>query len=265
AWDRALDSIERDLLHVRTEGRAIGQVNGLAVYRGSGFGFARPIRITATVGAGRGGIVDIERDAGLAGKLHNKGVRVFSGFLRGRFGRHQTLAIQASIGIEQHYGGIDGDSASLAEAAALLSAIGRVPLRQDRAVTGSIDQLGGVRSVGSVTDKVEGFYAVCALRGLTGEQGVVVPDTNIADLMLSAEVLEAIQAGRFHVWSAATVEDALAVLVEGTVLDGAAGPLQVGDPAADDWPENSFYGRVVAELRTLEQVMRRASRGPGTS
>ncbi len=265
AWDRSLDSIDRDVLHVQTEGRAVGQVNGLAVYRGSGFGFARPIRITATAGAGRGGLVDVERDAGLAGKLHNKGVRVFSGFLRGRFGRHQTLAIQASIGIEQHYGSIDGDSASLAEAAALLSAISRIPLRQDRAVTGSIDQLGRVQSVGSVTTKVEGFFEVCQRRGLTGEQGVVVPATNAVDLMLSADVLDALDAGRFHIWSADTVEHALAVLIEGIPADDDTPQMEVGDPAAPEWPEDSFYGRVVAELLTLEQVMRRATKGPGAS
>ncbi len=254
AWDRAIDSIERDLLRVETDGGVVGQANGLAVYRGSGFAFARPIRITATVGAGRGGLVDVERDVGLSGKLHQKGVRILTGFLRGRFSRHRTLAIQASIGIEQHYGRIDGDSASLAEACVLISAIGHKPLRQGRAITGSIDQLGRVQSVGSVTQKVEGFFAICQRRGLTGDQGVLVPAQNAPDLCLSHEVLDAVAEGQFHIWPVHTVEEALSLLVD----------MPVGDPDARAWPEGSLYGAVDAELAELELVLRRAAKGPGT-
>lgn len=254
AADWARRAVLEDFVLVATEGQVVGQLNGLAVYRSSGFPHARPIRITATAGAGRGGLVDVERDVGLAGNSHNKGVRLLTGFMRARFSRRRTLAIHATLGIEQHYGRIDGDSASVAELCALISAISRVPLRQDRAVTGSVDQLGQVQSVGSVTLKVEGFFRVCEGRGLTGQQGVVVPARNVGDLCLADDVVDACSQGRFHVWAAETVEDVLAILTD----------VEVGAADAVEWSDDTIYGKVLAELVQLEAVVRRAAKGPGS-
>lgn len=216
SYRRYLDgSLARGALHVATDGRAVGQVNGLAVIDTGGARFGRPLRITATAGASRQGrIVNIERESQLSGSSHDKGVLVLTGYLRGRYGRERTLAMQASIAIEQHHAGIDGDSASAAELVALLSAISGVPVRQDRALTGSIDQHGAIRPVGGVSEKVEGFHALCALRGLTGEQGVLLPAANVGDLCLSPAVVEACIAGRFHVWAVETIEDVAALLIE---------------------------------------------------
>lgn len=253
AADQARRSILQDLVRVRTEGAVTGQVNGLAVYRSAGVPYARPIRITASVGTGRGGLVDVERDVGLAGTSHSKAMRLVAGFLRDRFSRRRTLALHASIAVEQHYGRIDGDSASLAELCALLSSLARLPFRQDRALTGSVDQLGQVQNVGSANLKVEGFFQLCQARGLTGEQGVILPRRSQPDLMLDDEIVAACAAGRFHVWAVDTVEDALALLTD----------VPVGDSSAETWPEETVYGRISAELAELEAAVRRASKGDG--
>ena len=216
SYRRYLDgSLARGALHVATSGTARGQVNGLAVIDTGGARFGRPLRITATAGASRHGrIINIERESQLSGSSHDKGVLVLTGYLRGRYGRERTLAMQASIAIEQHHAGIDGDSASAAELIALLSAISGVPVRQDRALTGSIDQHGAIRPVGGVSEKVEGFHALCALRGLTGEQGVLLPTANIGDLCLSPTVVADCAAGRFHVWAVESIEDVVTLLVD---------------------------------------------------
>ncbi|MCB9781055.1 MAG: hypothetical protein H6742_20970 [Alphaproteobacteria bacterium] len=251
AGDRVVDAIEAGFVRVETQGAVVGQVNGLAVYRGSGFAFARPIRITATAGVGRGALVDVERDVGLSGTSFKKGVRLFAGLLRSRFSRQRTLSVQASIAVEQHYGQIDGDSASLAGACALVSALAGVPLSQAVAVTGSVDQHGRVNSVGSVTRKVEGYFEVCRRAGLDGRQGVVVPRVNVADLCLRDDVVDAIAAGRFHIWPVDDLEGALALLTD----------LPVGDPAADKWPADTVYGKVDATLALFERANRRAAKG----
>jgi predicted ATP-dependent protease len=217
AYRRFLDgALSRGSLHVATAGAARGQVNGLAVIDTGGTRFGRPLRITATAGASRRGrIINIERESQLSGSSHDKGVLVLTGYLRGRYGRERTLAMHASIAIEQHHAGIDGDSASAAELIALLSAISGVPVRQDRAMTGSIDQHGAIRPVGGVSEKVEGFHALCAMRGLTGEQGVLLPSANVGDLCLSPRVVADCEAGRFHVWAVETIEDVATLMVEG--------------------------------------------------
>ncbi|MCK6506237.1 AAA family ATPase [Myxococcota bacterium] len=250
--EQARRAMVEGFLTVATDGQVVGQVNGLAVYRSTGFPFARPIRVTCTVGAGRSGVVDVEREVGLAGTAFHKAGKLLAGFVRGRFSRRRTLALHASLAIEQHYGRIDGDSAGLAELAALLSALARVPLRQDRAVTGSVDQLGRVQSIGSVNLKVEGFFSLCQARGLTGAQGVLIPRANQGDLCLAPEVVAACAEGRFHVWAVSTVEEALALLCE----------VEVGEAEAERWPEDTLYGRVMAELLELEAVVREAAKGP---
>lgn len=206
---RTLEMLRRGVIRVDVDGTRIGAVNGLVVYHVGGHDFGRPLRITATAGVGRGGLVNIEREAGLSGRSHDKGVQILAGLVREHLGRTRTLALTASLAFEQSYGRIDGDSASVAELVVLLSAIARVPVEQGIAVTGSINQLGEVQGVGGVNEKIEGFYTACALDGLTGHQGVIIPADNVPDLHLSPEVVEACAAGRFHVWGVSHVGEAI--------------------------------------------------------
>ncbi|HSR40923.1 MAG TPA: Lon-insertion domain-containing protein, partial [Longimicrobiales bacterium] len=210
--ERVQEEILRDTLFIDTEGEAVGQVNGLSVVQLGEYAFGRPNRITARVRLGRGEVVDIEREVELGGPIHSKGVLILTGFLGARYASDRPLALAASLVFEQSYGGIEGDSASCAELCALLSAIGSVPLRQSVAVTGSVDQHGRTQPIGGVNEKVEGFFDVCRQRGLTGEQGVVVPASNRKHLMLRAEVREAVGAGEFHVWSAEHVDEVMEIL-----------------------------------------------------
>lgn len=242
------DALDEQRLHVATSGTIRGQVNGLAVLESGGAKVGRPLRITATAGAQpEGELVNIEREAFLSGPSHDKGVLVVAGLLRARFGHDRTLAVRASIAIEEHHGGIDGDSASAAELIALLSAIGALPIRQDRAITGSIDQTGAIRPIGGVNEKIEAFHALCARRGLTGTQGVLIPAPNVAELCLHPRVVADCAAGRFHIWPVATLEDALSLLTD----------LPAGDPQARRWPDDTVHGRVHAALGALERVARR--------
>lgn len=249
---RSAEAFRQGLLRLETRGLLVGQVNGLAVIRAGGHTFGRPLRITATAGTGRGGIISIEREAGLSGRSHTKGEQIIAGFLRGRFSRRRTLALTASLSFEQNYGVIDGDSASVAELVALLSALGGVAVDQGVAVTGSVDQLGRIQPIGSVNEKIESFFAMCDERGLTGEQGVVIPALNVGDLCLSHEVVAACAAGRFHIWPATTLEDALGRMTR----------RPVGDAAADVWPIEHVYGAVARALDELEAVTRQAAKGP---
>ncbi len=196
----------------RPPARAIGQVNGLAVYDLGHHRFGRPSRITARVGLGREGVVNVERQAGLSGPTHDKGVAILTGFLRGTFARANPLSMACSITFEQSYGGIDGDSASSTEIYAILSALAELPIRQDVAVTGSVDQHGRVQAIGGVNEKIEGFFRVCATAGLSGSQGVMIPESNVADLHLNREVVDAVAQGRFHVWATSSIESGIELL-----------------------------------------------------
>ena len=196
---------------IRTTGGEVGQVNGLAVVSAGPLTYGFPQRITATVGPGSAGVVDIEGEAELSGSIHTKGFHILGGLLRHLLKTDHPLAFSASVAFEQSYGGIDGDSASGAEICCLLSALTGVPLRQDLAMTGAIDQLGHVQVIGAVTEKLEGFFAVCQADGLTGTQGVIIPKANAGDLMLSAEVSEACAAGEFAVYAVATIHEALSL------------------------------------------------------
>ena len=196
---------------IRTTGTEIGQVNGLAVVTAGPLTYGFPQRITATVGPGSAGVVDIEREAELSGAIHTKGFYILGGLLRHLLRTDRPLAFSASVAFEQSYGGIDGDSASGAEMCCLLSALTGVPLRQDLAMTGAIDQLGRIQPIGAVTEKVEGFFSVCKAGGLTGAQGVIVPEANAGDLMLDEEAAAACAAGNFDVYAVATIHEALAL------------------------------------------------------
>ncbi len=210
--ERSLEYFRDGILLIDTDGTRVGQVNGLAVHNYEFHAFGTPNRITARVSVGNDGILNIEREAELSGSIHDKGVLILTGFLRGTYGRHVPLSINASICFEQSYGGVDGDSASSTELYALLSAIANLPLRQDLAVTGSVNQFGMIQPVGGVNHKIEGFYQVCKDRGLTGKQGVIVPSSNIRNLNLRSEVLEAIDAGDFHIYAVDTIEEGLELL-----------------------------------------------------
>jgi lon-related putative ATP-dependent protease len=210
--DRMQEEMLRETFVVETEGSRVGQVNGLAVLQLGELAFGRPQRITASVTLGSGEVVDIEREVKLGGPLHSKGVLILSGFLASHYVTDRPLSLAASLVFEQSYGGVEGDSASAAELCALCSAVASLPIRQSLAITGSVDQHGRVQSIGGVNEKIEGFFDICSQRGLTGEQGVLIPTANVKHLMLRADVVEAVEAGKFSVYPIAHVDQALELL-----------------------------------------------------
>ena len=210
--ERMQEQILRGTVLIDSDGERIGQINGLSVLQLGDFAFGKPTRITARVRMGRGQLIDIEREVDLSGPIHSKGVLILGGYLGHTYARDLPLALSASLVFEQSYGGVDGDSASLAELVALLSAISGVPIRQSLAVTGAINQLGAVQAIGGVNEKIEGFYDVCASRGLTGEQGVVIPESNVVHLMLRRDIVDAVAEGRFHIHAVGHVDEGIEVL-----------------------------------------------------
>ena len=250
---RIQESILRETVLVDTSGSAVGQVNGLAVLQIGDFPFGRASRITARVRLGKGEVIDIEREVELSGPLHSKGVLILSGFLGARFAAERPLSLSASLVFEQSYGGIDGDSASSAELYALLSAIAEVPISQSLAVTGSVNQLGQVQAIGGANQKIEGFFDLCSARGLTGDQGVLVPDSNVQHLMLRSDVVEAVRAGKFHVYPVATIDQGIELLT--------------GAPAGErdergEYPEGTINRRVEDRLKRLARAAQRFSSPP---
>ncbi len=242
--ERVQEEIRRGTIVIDTEGEIVGQVNGLSVLQVGGFAFGRPSRITARVRLGKGDVVDIEREVALGGPLHSKGVLILSGYLSAHYASERPLSLSASLVFEQSYGGVDGDSASSAELYALLSAIAGVPLRQDLAVTGSVNQRGEVQAIGGVNEKIEGFFDLCAARGLTGQQGVLIPATNVKHLMLDRRVVAAVEAGQFQVYPVETIDQGLELLT--AMPAGGRGP----DGA---FPEASFNRLVEARLIELAE------------
>ena len=210
--ERMQEQILRGTIFIDTEGAKVGQINGLSVISMGNFAFGRPSRITARVRAGKGKVADIEREVELGGPLHSKGVLILTSFLGARFAADRPFSLSASLVFEQSYGGVDGDSASLAELCALLSALSGVPIRQSFAMTGSVNQFGQAQPIGGVNEKIEGFFDVCKARGLTGEQSVIIPQSNVQHLMLRPDLIEAAATGQFHVYAASTVDDAIELL-----------------------------------------------------
>lgn len=206
------DMIDKGLILIDTDGSAVGQVNGLSVYDTGEYAFGKPSRITAKTAIGRMGIINIEREADLSGPSHTKGVAILSGFFKHRFAQDKPLVMDASITFEQSYGGVDGDSASSTEIYAVLSALSGVPLNQGIAVTGSVNQNGDIQPIGGVNEKIEGFYATCKARDLTGSQGVIIPVQNVDELMLREEVYEAVRRKKFHVYAVSTVDEGIEIL-----------------------------------------------------
>ncbi|BAZ94624.1 ATP-dependent protease [Thiohalobacter sp. COW1] len=210
--DRMLEEIRKGVVHIDTEGSQVGQVNGLTVLEPGNFRFSLPVRITAVTRLGEGEVVNIEREVEMSGPIHSKGVFILSSYVGMRFLPDQPLSLTASLAFEQSYAGIEGDSASLAELCALLSSLARLGLRQDLALTGSVDQYGNVQAIGAVNEKIEGFFDLCQARGLTGRQGVIIPASNVAHLMLKPEVVAAAERGEFAVYPVAHVDAALELL-----------------------------------------------------
>ena len=210
--DRLYEAILRGTLMIDTAGAVIGQVNGLAVIELGSFAFAQPTRITATTRLGKGDLINIEREAELSGAIHSKGVLILAAFLAARYAKNQPLALSASLAFEQSYGKIDGDSASLAELCALLSNLAHVPILQTLAITGSVNQLGQAQAIGGVNEKIEGFFDICVARGLTGQQGVLIPVSNVKHLMLRQDVIDAVAKGLFSIYAVENVDQAISLL-----------------------------------------------------
>jgi len=210
--ERLQEAIAKGTLLIETTGSAVGRVNGLSVLDSGDYAFGHPARITATVGPGRKGVISIEREVELSGPIHGKGVLILNGYLLQKYGQARSLNLSASLVFEQSYGMVEGDSASLAELYALISALSEIPLRQDIAMTGSVNQHGQVQPIGGATEKIEGFFDVCQEKSLTGQQGVLIPASNRRHLMLRTDIVDAVRAGQFHIWTAETVNEGLALL-----------------------------------------------------
>ncbi|PIE53582.1 hypothetical protein CSA37_01065 [Candidatus Fermentibacteria bacterium] len=243
----ARKNILENQVMVATEGTAIGQMNGLAVFSGADYSFGLPSRITATVSPGAEGIVNVERESGMSGRIHTKGVYVITGFLRDRFASDYPLSLSAGIVFEQSYGGVDGDSASSTELYALLSALSGVPLRQDLAVTGSVNQHGRIQPIGGVNYKIEGFFRICQERGLTGTQGVIIPDSNVIHLQLNHDVVNAVEEGKFHIYPVASVCEGIRILTG----------IEAGERDEKGvYPENTIFGMADRRLRRMAETLR---------
>ncbi|MEW6486779.1 MAG: ATP-binding protein [Thermodesulfobacteriota bacterium] len=244
--------IEEGTIVIEAEGEAVGQVNGLSVYDLGDYAFGKPSRVTAKVFLGKEGVVNIERESELGGRIHNKGMLILQGYFGSRYARRFPIAFAATLCFEQSYGGVEGDSASTAELLALISALGEVPLRQDLAITGSVDQRGSIQAIGGVNLKIEGFYKTCVVKGLTGTQGVVIPRANLKNLMLDSEVVAAVEAGRFHVYAVATVDEALELF---TRLPAGA------EDAYGNYPEGSVNAKVMRRLERLAELWKKLHAG----
>ena len=244
------EQISRGIRVIATEGEQVAQVNGLSVLQTGDYAFGLPSRITATARLGQGGVTDIEREAKLGGHIHAKGVMILSAYLASHYAQKQPLPLSATLTFEQSYGMVDGDSASAAELCALLSALGNLPLKQSLAVTGSINQFGELQAIGGVNEKIEGFFELCQTRGLSGEQGVIIPHSNQVHLMLREEVREAVVQQRFHIYTADHVQEVMQLLCG----------LPAGSTDAEgNYPEGSFNRQIQAAITRLQQLRKQFS------
>ncbi len=241
------EMIEEGTILIDTEGAVVGQVNGLSVYDMGQFMFGKPARITARTAMGRAGVINIEREADMSGPTHNKGVLILGGYLRGKYATRRPMSLSASLAFEQSYGGVDGDSASSTEVYAILSSLSGLPLRQDLAVTGSLNQRGEIQPIGGVNEKIEGFFEVCKAKGLTGSQGVIIPHQNVQNLMLQADVVAAVKDAKFHVYPVKTIDEGIEILTG--VEAGAA-------DAQGDYPDGTVHGLVDRELQRLAKGLK---------
>ena len=249
--EKIQEMITQGKIMIDTTGAVVGQINGLSVISLGSTLFGQPSRITAVTYMGRGGVINIERETDMSGHIHTKGVMTLGGYLGSKFAQDHPLGLTAQITFEQNYEGVDGDSATCAELYAILSSLAEVPLRQNLAVTGSANQLGQVQPIGGVTEKVEGFYDICRAKGLTGDQGVVIPVQNIDNLMLRQDVIDSVRDGQFHLYAVRTIEDGIELLT--------------GQPAGTrgsdgQYPADTIFGRVESKLRGYHEKMIAAGR-----
>jgi len=249
---RLNEAILRGTILIDTAGAKTGQVNGLSVFEVGNFAFGEPTRITATTRLGEGNVIDVQREVELGGAIHSKGVLILSAFLASRFSANRMHSLSASLVFEQTYGTVEGDSASVAELAALMSSLAEVPIRQSLAVTGSVNQLGQIQAIGGVNEKIEGFFDVCNARGLNGEQGVLIPATNIEHLMLRGDVVQAVTEGKFHVFAVTTIDQAIEILTG--VAAGEA-------DTTGNWPAHSVNGRIAHRLQQFLALRLTYARG----
>ena len=250
--ERIRELMVNNTLMVDVDGEVVGQVNGLAIHQLGDFSFGRPSRITAKTFMGRGGVINVERESDLSGKTHNKGVLILSGYLGARYARQTPLALNISLCFEQSYEGIDGDSASSTELYALLSSLAGIPLKQGIAVTGSVNQNGEVQAIGGVNRKIEGFFDVCRLKGLSGDQGVLIPHANLRNLMLRPDVVKAVEEGLFHIYAVHTIDEGIEVLTN--VVAGE-------NDEQGAFPEGSINFRVQKQLEEFSERLRKQSAG----
>jgi len=234
-------------LLIDTETEKVGQVNGLSVMGLGDFAFGTPSRVTASIGLGREGVIDIEREAKMGGPIHTKGVLILSGYLNEKFARDKPLSLSARLVFEQNYGGVEGDSASSTELYAILSALSGLPIKQNIAVTGSVNQKGEVQAIGGVNEKIEGFFEVCKAGGLTGQQGVMIPDSNVQNLMLKEEIVEAVENGKFHIYSAKNIDEGI------EILTGTRAGVRRQD---GNFEEETLYYRVNNQLKDMAEKLK---------
>jgi lon-related putative ATP-dependent protease len=245
--EKIQEMISRKLTLIDVVGERVGQVNGLAVISYGDISFGGPSRITASVGVGRQGLVDIEREASLSGPTHTKGVMIIGGFLSRLFAHNKPLGLTAKLAFEQSYSGVDGDSASSTELYAILSELSGLPLKQYIAVTGSVNQNGDVQAIGGVNEKIEGFFEVCQIDGLTGRQGVMIPESNTQNLMLKEEIVDAVKAGKFHIYTVNTIEEGIELLTG----------VKAGKKLADgSFEEGTVYQRVDKRLQEMAEILK---------
>jgi lon-related putative ATP-dependent protease len=238
--EKIQETIKRGIRLIDTEIEKVGQVNGLAVMGLGDIAFGSPSRVTASIGLGREGVIDIEREAKMGGPIHTKGVLILSGYLNDKYAQDKPLSLSAHLVFEQNYGGVEGDSASSTELYAILSALSGLPIKQSIAVTGSVNQKGEVQAIGGVNEKIEGFFEVCKTKGLTGQQGVMIPESNIQNLMLKEEIVDAARAGRFHIYAIKTIDEGIEVLT--------------GTKAGERQQDGTFEGKTV-NYKVNKQLM----------
>jgi lon-related putative ATP-dependent protease len=246
--DKIREYIQRNVIFISTDGATVGQINGLSVLTVGDFSFGAPSRITIAVGLGKEGLIDVQREVNMSGPIHGKGVMIIAGYLGSKFAYDKPLTLSARIVFEQNYEGVEGDSASSTELYALLSALSGVPIKQSFAVTGSVNQNGDVQPIGGANEKIEGYYEICKARGLNGQHSVIIPQSNTQNLMLKQEVVDAVKAGKFHIYPVKTIEEGIELLT--------------GVPAGKRLPngnyeENSIYGRVDKRLREMAETVKR--------
>jgi predicted ATP-dependent protease len=246
--EKIQDMIEEGSLLIDTEDAVVGQLNGLSAYQLGDYTFGKPSRVTARSYLGKEGVVNIEREAKLSGPIHDKGVMILSGFFGERYASDKPLTLSATICFEQSYGGIEGDSASSTELYALLSSLADLPLDQGIAVTGSVNQHGKIQPIGSVNEKIEGFYAVCKAKGLTGKQGVIIPEANRKNLMLKPEVITAVEKSHFHIWSITSIDQGIEILTG----------VKAGERKKEGrWPKGSVNDLVDQRLLEMTRIVQR--------